>query len=90
MSLNRNSPLTEALEVVQQRRKNYGSPLTNMESTALIWSGILGTEVTPQQVAMCMVGLKLSRESYKPGRDNRTDMAGYVELLDICETAING
>jgi hypothetical protein len=30
-----------------------------------------------------MIAVKLSRECNKPGHDNRVDVAGYVETLDM-------
>ena len=43
------------------RDKNYGTPLVNHQRIAAIWSVILGMEVTPSQVALCMAGVKIAR-----------------------------
>lgn len=80
------SILTEADTIINgPRRDAYGSVERSFGKVAATWTGILGTEVTPQHVALCMIALKLHREANKSARDNRVDMVGYVALLDqIC------
>lgn len=78
----------EAL-VYGDREKDYGSPLNEFLRTAKIWSAIIGAEVTPQQVALCMVGLKISRECHKHKRDNLIDGAGYFATLEKVYNEIN-
>jgi len=42
----------------------------------------LGTPVTPAQVALCMIDLKLVRLAYDPGHvDSVVDVIGYAALL---------
>jgi hypothetical protein len=66
------------------RQGDYGHPADDFARTGRIWAAILGVpEVTPEQVGLCMVGVKLSREVNKPKRDNRVDIAGYAETLDL-------
>lgn len=78
------SILHEAHRLVHgDRGEDYGHPYDDFSRTARIWSAILGVDVTPQQVALCMIGLKISREVHRPKRDNRTDIAGYAETLDM-------
>ncbi len=61
------------------REKDYGDTLENFSRLAAIWSAILGTTVTPEQVCLCMVALKMSRLVHQPGhRDSIIDMAGYA------------
>ena len=31
----------------------------------------------------CMIAVKISRECHRPKRDNRVDIAGYAEALDM-------
>ena len=74
--------LEEAQRLVYgDRGATYGHPLDDFSRTASMWSALLGVAVTAEQVAMCMILLKLSRETYQPKRDNRTDIAGYAECL---------
>lgn len=78
------SALQEAQRLVHgDRGEAYGHPIHDFARTAQIWTAVLGTEVTPEQVALCMVGVKISRECNKPKRDNRVDGAGYFETLQM-------
>jgi len=82
--LKADSALLEAHGLVHGNRQvDYGHPLDDFTKTATIWSAILGTPVSPEQVALCMVGVKISREVNRPKRDNRVDGAGYFETLDM-------
>ena len=67
------------------RGKAYDKPLRNFERTAQIWQGILGIEVAPQQVGLCMIGVKLAREAFTHTEDNLVDMAGYAETVSMIE-----
>jgi len=81
---NKESILEEAQRIVHgERGENYGHPFEDFSRTAQIWSAILGIEVTPENVALCMVGLKISREVNRPKRDNIVDGAGYFETLQM-------
>ena len=76
--------LDEAKRIVYgERGENCGHPFEDFSRTAQIWSAILGIDVEPEQVALCMVGLKISREVNRPKRDNVVDGAGYFENLDM-------
>lgn len=77
----------EANEIVNgPRQQSYGHPRKNFEQTAKIWSAILGVSVTPEQVGLCMIGVKLSRQSHTPKRDNLVDIAGYAETVNMLST----
>lgn len=76
--------LQEAQRLVYgNRQADYGHPSKNFSQIALIWSAILGTDVTAHQAALCMVGVKLAREAHSPKRDNRVDGAGYFAVADL-------
>lgn len=78
------SILDEAKKIVHgDRGENYGHPFEDFSRTAQIWTAVLGTDVTPEQVALCMIGVKISRECNRPKRDNIVDGAGYFETLDM-------
>ena len=85
--LHPSSILREAALVVEERKAQYDDRERNHTRIATIWSVVFGHPVTPEQVAMCMIGLKLAREVYKPSRDNRVDICGYADCL---EDIING
>lgn len=76
--------LEEALRIAGggDRQKQYGHPLYNMSRTAQILSAILGIEVTAEQAALCLIGVKIARESFKPHRDNVVDIGGYALVLE--------
>jgi len=75
--------LDEAKKIIEtDRQADYGPPKDNWGRTAKIWSGILGTEVTPEQAVLCMVGVKLAREGFKHKRDNLVDAAGYLGIAE--------
>ena len=77
--------LKRANDVVAERGKVYGHPLKDFRRIALIWSGILGITVTPDRVAMCMMGVKMSRLVETPGHaDSILDIAGYTWCLEQC------
>lgn len=71
--------------VCRDRNSDYGHPKDDFERTAQIWSAIIGRTITARQVALCMIGVKMSRECHRPKRDNRVDMAGYAATLDMVD-----
>ena len=58
-----------------------------MNRVAKVWSGILGYQITPKQVALCLAGLKLVREGNRHGPDNLTDCIGYAIVAERVEAA---
>jgi hypothetical protein len=82
------SPLEEALRITTGDRQNsYGHPLEDFSRTAALWTSLLGeklrSKITPEEVALCMVCLKLSREMNKHKQDNLVDIAGYINCLHM-------
>jgi len=76
-------PHEEAAKLVHgARQDNYGHPLDNFTGTAGIWNGILhkklSAPLTAEDIGLCMVGVKLSRETHVPKRDNLVDAHGYL------------
>jgi CubicO group peptidase (beta-lactamase class C family) len=68
--------------IVDARRATYGPPDKVMAATAARWSLTLGRPVTPAQVVLCMIDLKLARLARDPGyRDGVVDVIGYASLL---------
>jgi hypothetical protein len=63
------------------RDKNYGTPYVNHKRIADIWTVILGIEVTPSQVALCMAGVKIARLVESPDHlDSFVDLAAYAAI----------
>jgi hypothetical protein len=70
------------------RQTDYGSPIEDFTKQARMWGSILGVKVTPQQIAMCMIAVKLSRLTNSPRhRDSIADICGYARCLDLCNQA---
>jgi hypothetical protein len=78
----RKAILQQAIDLTHgDRNKNYGAPLVNHQRIAAIWSVILGVEVTPSQVALCMVGVKIARLVATPDHlDSFIDGAAYMAI----------
>jgi hypothetical protein len=64
------------------RPDDYGHPADNLTLTAALWAPILGVDVTAEQVALCMIQLKIAREMHRCGRDNLVDIAGWARTIE--------
>jgi len=74
--------LRDAAEIVARRRQQYGPPAEHFQQVAHRWSSTLGTAVTPQEVLLCQLDLKLVRLAHDPRhRDSLVDLIGYSLLL---------
>jgi hypothetical protein len=74
--------LLEAAKVVEQRRQAYGEAGTLMAEVAARWSITLDQPVTPAQVVLCLIDLKLARLGHDPAHaDSILDVAGYAAVL---------
>ena len=80
--------LDEAKRLTSGDRNNsYGPPAQDFTRTARIWTAILGVDVDAKQVALCMIGLKISRAAWSDKRDHYVDMAGYARCgWQCCES----
>jgi len=83
------SILAEAADIVgNSRQDDYGDPIEDFSRISTIWSILLEnklqTELTPGDVAVMMIALKLSRATNKHKRDNWVDIAGYAQCGDLC------
>ena len=79
------SVLDEAKRITAgTRHEDYGHPCDDFDRTARMWTGILadklrdGAEVTAMDVPLCMIAVKLARQSHRHKRDNLVDIAGYA------------
>ena len=82
------SILTDAEHLVGgEKNAAYGHPLQDFQRVAVIWSGILNMLVTPEQVGLCLAGLKLAREAFQHNRDSLVDLAGYALTLQMIADA---
>jgi len=84
------SILDEAHNAVHvSRRQDYDHPSTSFTRLAGIWTAMLKhllkdeAELTPEIANLMLIAFKVSREIAKPKRDNRIDIAGYAETLEM-------
>lgn len=78
----------QILETAEQyingpRAHDYGSARDNFTRIGAMWSNILQMEklITPEQVALMMVAIKISRLAENPDHlDSWIDIAGYAAL----------
>ena len=69
--------------LLTERGSSWGNAAATHSRIAQVWSGILDTEVTAGQVALCMVGLKLVRASVNPDDpDSFDDGHGYLTISE--------
>jgi hypothetical protein len=78
----RSQCLSQAMDLITgDRNREYGEPLDNFQRIATGWQVILGHEVTPHKVALCMAWLKIARLCETPGHaDSYVDAAAYAAL----------
>ena len=80
--------LQHVAAVLAERRAAYGDPATSMAAIAARWSVTLGRSVTPAEVVLCMIDLKLARLAHDPSHaDSITDIAGYAAVLHAVATS---
>ena len=74
--------LHHAAGVIEHREQAYGAAETSFAAIAARWSLVLGITVTPAQVVLCLIDLKLARLSHDPSHlDSIVDVAGYAAHL---------
>lgn len=77
-------PCAIAIRLVHgDRGRDYGSPYDDFGRTAAMWQTILGVAVTPEQVALCMICVKISRLANAMKDDSIVDICGYAEALHL-------
>ena len=67
--------------VTGARKDDYGDPLDNHKRIALLWQVVLGTEISPAEVAICMALVKVARLVQNPKHeDSYIDLCGYAAI----------
>ncbi|MCH2548251.1 MAG: DUF6378 domain-containing protein [Alphaproteobacteria bacterium] len=80
--MNGEQMLQRSLQIFEERRANYGLAKHHFREVARRWSLALGCQVTPQQVVMCLIELKLARLKENPTHlDSIIDIAGYAAVM---------
>lgn len=79
------SIIEKALSLVHgDRQESYGHPFDDFSRTGRMWGAILGIpDVSPRKVALCLIALKVARESHQHKDDTVIDIAGYAETLAL-------
>ena len=82
MNLNRTEILNEASRLINgERDEIYGTPLVNHQRIALLWQVVLGTEISPAEVAICMALVKVARLVQTPDHeDSFIDATAYMAI----------
>ena len=62
------------------RAADYGDAKENFQNIADLWSVYLGTTVSPQDVAVCMIMVKAARLMTSDKSDSWIDICGYAAL----------
>ena len=80
--MNRTDVLNKAGELIDgERAKDYGDAAENFKNIATMWSVVFGHPVLPEQVALCMTGVKVCRLTKSLDHaDSWIDAAGYIAL----------
>tara|TARA_R110000803_G_scaffold200123_1_gene264353 strand:- start:1661 stop:1930 length:270 start_codon:yes stop_codon:yes gene_type:complete len=78
--------LEKANEIVNERSeekaREYGSFSLGMSRAALIASASTGKDISTEDMYMCLVALKLSRQSFNHKEDNLLDAVAYLGALN--------
>ena len=74
--------LVTASQVSRDREAQYGPTKLCLERIAARWSQVLAIPVTPAQVCLCMIDVKMARLAEVPNHpDSAVDIAGYAAML---------
>jgi len=75
--------------VYGDRQADYGSVTDNFQRIADYWNVTLNRKltapITPEEIGLCMIGVKMARQQFKPKRDNLVDGAGYFATIEKME-----
>jgi len=78
--------LKEANKLISgKRHADYGDKLTNHRNIATLWSIFLRTNISPHDVAMCMVLVKVARLMHAHKKDSYVDLAAYASIAGEIE-----
>jgi len=76
-------------ETLNARGAAYGHPIQNHKRIAELWSAYLGYPIQPNEVAICMALVKISRQTQDSRvLDNYTDALGYIAIAKTITDAM--
>jgi len=71
----------DVTQLIHQRGTQYGHPISNHKRIAELWTAYLGFPIQPNEVAMCMALVKISRQAEDAGvTDNYKDALAYIAI----------
>ncbi len=69
------------IKTIHERGVRYGHPITNHKRIAELWSAYLGYPIQPNEAAICMALVKISRQAEDPAYlDNYEDAIAYLAI----------
>ena len=69
------------IKTIHERGVRYGHPITNHKRIAELWSAYLGYPIQPNEAAICMALVKISRQAEDPAYlDNYEDAIAYLSI----------
>ena len=69
------------IKTIHERGVSYGHPITNHKRIAELWSAYIGYPIQPNEVAICMALVKISRQAEDPAKlDNYEDCLAYISI----------
>lgn len=78
--------LEKANEIInlrsEEKERMYGNFEEGMERAAKLASVMTSKNISPEDMYLCMVALKLSRQSYNHKEDNLLDSVAYLGALN--------
>jgi DNA-binding protein H-NS len=78
--------LQKAQQIVFERKEEkermYGSFSEGMKRASAIATAATGKDITAEDMYICMIALKLSRQSYNHKEDNLLDAIAYMAALN--------
>lgn len=82
----------EAIETIAyDRTDDYGAPTESFDRIAMMWSAVIGIDITAQQVAHMMICLKVSRlQTNHDHLDSYVDIVGYARCAVLCGPETSG
>ncbi len=84
-----NKPMTDE-EILEHRESEYGDAKLSFGKISTMWEAYLGVPIEPEDVAICMALLKISRMSTAKGfhyHDSAQDCRNYLTLAERVKDA---
>lgn len=76
-----NAPRSEGERIVDERVAIHGDPLVNVAGIAELWGALFSDAISPEDVCLAMILVKVQRERTQHHIDNLNDIEGYVDIL---------